>query len=187
MESMNSKFTKNLNHRDNRLEVSEDVSFRNQERARKVEAREGKQKYYCALKARYKIGDIILGKSTNSDTRNPSVFLTTSVEPHFTLEERGDLDTYTIYRVVPIGKIKPGFEWAELSAKSVEVVEVLGSAKSFVEKKQFGHVQLKPNLNPLHKILKARYEKEHHEINEQKPNETGKKLLDKIDKKFGLT
>ncbi len=44
MESMNSKFTKNLNRKDGRPKIVEDVSFRNQERARKVEAREQYQK-----------------------------------------------------------------------------------------------------------------------------------------------
>ena len=156
----------------------ESWSPRNEERARKVEGREGKKKYYCVLSVRYRVGDIIPGRSSNSSTRSPAIFLTTSQKPHFSLQGRENLGQSYIYRVLPVGKIKTGVEWSELSAPAAEVVEVLGLAQRFVEKEQYSYVKLR--TDPLLARRTAEY---YHELNSKNPNEEGKNLLDKLDEK----
>ncbi|GEM_PF-4391255 len=158
----------------------EESGFRNQDRARKVEKKEGKPKYYTVLNARYKVGDVITGVSTSPETKNPSVFLSTSEKPHYSLTDREDLKDATIYRVSPIGKVHPGYTWDELTASSVEVLEVIGSTKGFVEKDQYGHVDL--GKDPL-----QRKRVEEGTAEEKKANGSryeGAELLKKIEKKF---
>lgn len=158
----------------------ENVNFRNKERSKKVESREGKPKYYTALDSRhikYKVGDIITGIAHNSQFEKPSVFLTNSEKPHWTLKDRGeDLGEYIVYRVVPIGKVKQSNFWREMAASSVRVVEIIGSAEGFFKKDQYSMPYLVPHI--------WRFDKEKSKY--PQPNEEGKKLLEKINKKHGL-
>lgn len=155
----------------------------NTQRAKKLESRDGKPKYYCALSARYKVGDIIHGTSMNSGVARPSVFLTTDERPHFTLRDRDNVKDLIVYRVIPISKIKPGYEWAELSSTMVEVVEVVGSAAAFVERGDYGHVNLRSEANQA-RDLEDRSAEYYHNKNIQNPNTEGADLLEKIYKKY---
>jgi len=167
-----------FNSDNSKKEGLENPNIRNEMRVRKIEARESKPKYYCALSAKYKVGEIIMGKSINSEFKTPSVFLTTSPRPHISLKDRDDVADYTIYRVVPIGSIKPGYQWDELSAQSAEVVEVIGSARRFVERNQYSRVKL--GYDPL---MSKRVAEFYQDKNIKNPNSEGASLLEKIRQK----
>jgi hypothetical protein len=124
------------------------------------------------------VGDIIGGQTVNNSVLRPSVFLTSSEKPHYSLLGRKDLRSYIIYKVKPIDKVRPGYDHDELVADSVEVVVVVGSAKGFVERDEFGHVPF-PNDPKIDASMAEFYR----EINVENPNAEGQTLLNKIIKK----
>lgn len=109
-------------------------------RDKKHEQRE-KPKYYTCLAAKYEVGDVITGRSSNFEVGGNKVFMTNSPVPHYTIISREDTKDNYIYRVRPLGKIKHGGDWDELVAQSVEVLECLGKAKPYVDKVEAGEIQ----------------------------------------------
>ncbi len=186
---MKENFKTRFNYKDSRPEEFPSAITTNAERAKKVDNREAKPKYFHASGEKYKVGDIIKGTSTNSEISKPSVFLTDDPKPHFTLGGRKEAENYTIYKVVPIEGIKPGFDWADLASGRVRVVEVLGSAKGLLHGRKFSEVSLKEdhdrglwlkNREDLKLDSLSRALVEMNAVN-------GKKLLKKIEDKYGPT
>lgn len=133
-----------LKNEDSQKNEAEEAVLTEHERSRdrKFEQRE-KHNYYHASKKRYIPGDIIEsyfardkeGELFKSKTK-PSVYLTDNPAPHRSLVDREDLQDYFVYRVVPLDKVKFGSMDDELTTNKVRVVELIGHAGGFVERKQ---------------------------------------------------
>jgi len=148
---------------------------------RKFENKEAKKKFYHASLFRYKVGDIINGQRESSwdkKLKGPTLFLTNSSKPHYSLADRENLRDYFIYQVKPLGKIRKGLAWDEYGCRSAEILKIIGKASGFVERGEYSLIdntkkgafwkqQIDQKPNPRNKL------------DEEKIKET-KLLLEKI-------
>lgn len=107
-------------------------------RRTQVEQREGKQKYYTVLTAKFQPGDVIDGRANGwSVKKKQQIFLTNQPRPHYSIIDNADkMQRGIMYQVQPIGKVHYGSAWDELYTKRVKVLAVLGSTKGFYRRLQ---------------------------------------------------
>ncbi|PIP86028.1 hypothetical protein COW83_01040 [Candidatus Collierbacteria bacterium CG22_combo_CG10-13_8_21_14_all_43_12] len=132
-------------------EITDEVgfSFRNQERARKVESREKPTKLYHVSPNRIKVGEEICP----SDGDRKVVFLSDNPLPHYTIagtkvlppdwlievhKDEGEWKKlkgdWFVYEVEPIGAVWYGIEESEVIAKGARVIRFVGNARSILQR-----------------------------------------------------
>lgn len=95
-------------------------------------------KWYHASKTRYVPGDLIHGKGGWS-FKNPIVFMTSSVIPHYTIFNRAFEDNWFVYQVKPLRKVKIGYYFDEAGCELVEVIKKIGNARGLCNKDRHSH------------------------------------------------
>lgn len=86
-------------------------------------------KYYHTSPYRLQVGTILTGQRISFETGIPSVWMTNSPVPHYTIFEDASKNSWHVYEVKPMDKVIIGKMWDEYMTSHCQIVKYIGNSK----------------------------------------------------------